>query len=65
VRGYEVDLAAIDTCGAARTMPVNGRVPVESRPDLIRSAHDNIFTSGTLGRYSKMLNSVLERRRDG
>jgi NADH-quinone oxidoreductase subunit G len=65
VRGYEVDLAAIDTGGAARTMPVNGRVPVESRPDLIRSAHDNLFTSGTLGRYSKMLNSVLERRRDG
>jgi len=65
VRGYDVDLAVIDTGGAARTMPVNGRVPVESRPDLIRSAHDNLFTSGTLGRYSKMLNSVLERRRDG
>jgi len=65
VRGYEIDLAAIDTGGAARTMPVNGRVPVESRPDLIRSAHDNLFTSGTLGRYSRMLNSVLERRRDG
>jgi NADH-quinone oxidoreductase subunit G len=65
VRGYEIDLAAIDTSGAARTMPVNGRVPVESRPDLIHSAHDNLFTSGTLGRYSRMLNSVLERRRDG
>jgi NADH-quinone oxidoreductase subunit G len=65
VRGYEIDLAAIDTGGAARTMPVNGRVPVESRPDLIHSAHDNLFTSGTLGRYSRMLNSVLERRRDG
>jgi len=64
VRGYEIDLAAIDTGGAARTMPVNGRVPVDSRPDLIHSAHDNLFTSGTLGRYSKMLNSVLERRRD-
>jgi NADH-quinone oxidoreductase subunit G len=64
VRGYDVDLAAIDAGGAARTMPVNGRVPVESRPDLIRSAHDDLFTSGTLGRYSKMLNSVLERRLD-
>src|SRR5215467_1497173 len=61
VRGYKVDLAAIDAGGVARTMPVNGRVTVESRPDLIRSAHDNLFTSGTLGRYSKMLNSVLER----
>ena len=28
----------------------------------MRSAHDNLFTSGTLGRYSKVLNSVLEKR---
>jgi NADH-quinone oxidoreductase subunit G len=62
VRGYDVSLPTIDAGGAAQTMPVNGRVPVESRPDLIRSAHDDLFTSGTLGRYSKMLNSVLERR---
>jgi len=62
VRGYDVPLATIDTGGAAQTMPVNGRIPVEARPDLIRSAHDDLFTSGTLGRYSKMLNSVLERR---
>ncbi len=62
VRGYDVPVAAIATGGAAQTMPVNGRIPVESRPDLIHSAHDDLFTSGTLGRYSKMLNSVLERR---
>jgi NADH-quinone oxidoreductase subunit G len=62
VRGYNVAVATIATGGAAQTMPVNGRIPVESRPDLIHSAHDNLFTSGTLGRYSKMLNSVLERR---
>jgi hypothetical protein len=36
------------------------RVPVERQPRLIRSAHDNLFTSGTLGRYSRVLNSVLE-----
>ena len=35
---------------------------VESRPDLVWSAHDNLFTSGTLGRYSKILNSVIEKR---
>ena len=39
---------------------MNGRVPVSSRPELIQSARDTLFTSGTLGRYSKMLNSVLE-----
>jgi NADH-quinone oxidoreductase subunit G len=50
----------IATGGAAQTSPVNGRVPVESRPDLIHSAGNTLFTSGTLGRYSKMLNTVME-----
>jgi NADH-quinone oxidoreductase subunit G len=62
VRGYDVPTAAIATGGAAQTTPVNGRVAVEFHADLIHSAHDDLFTSGTLGRYSKMLNSVLERR---
>jgi hypothetical protein len=39
---------------------VNGRIPVESRPDLVHSDHNGLFTSGTLGRYSKVLNSVVE-----
>jgi NADH-quinone oxidoreductase subunit G len=30
------------------------------RPGLIRSAGDTLYTSGTLGRYSKMLNAVRE-----
>ncbi len=60
IRGYNVPLPVIATGGAAQTSPVNGRVPVESRPDLIQSARDTLFTSGSLGRYSKMLNSVLE-----
>jgi len=64
VRGYNIPLAAIVTGGAAQTMPVNGRIGIESRAHLIRSAHNNLFTSGTLGRYSKMLNSVLESRLD-
>jgi NADH-quinone oxidoreductase subunit G len=59
VKGYDIPLALV-TIGAQQTMPVNGRVGVESRPDLIRSAHENLFTSGTLGRYSKILNSVIE-----
>jgi NADH-quinone oxidoreductase subunit G len=31
-------------------------------PALIVPAHDNLFTSGTLGRYSKALNSVIENQ---
>jgi NADH-quinone oxidoreductase subunit G len=31
-------------------------------PSLIVPAHDDLFTSGTLGRYSKILNTVVEHR---
>ena len=61
VNGYDIPFALVSV-GAQQTLPVNGRVNVESRPDLIWSSHDNLFTSGTLGRYSKILNSVIEKR---
>ena len=60
VRGYNVALPVIATGGAAQTTPVNGGIPVSVRPELIRSAGDTLFTSGTLGRYSKMLQGVME-----
>jgi NADH-quinone oxidoreductase subunit G len=60
VRGYNIPLPVIVTGGAAQTAPVNGRVPVSARPDLIQSARDTLYTSGSLGRYSKSLNSVIE-----
>jgi NADH-quinone oxidoreductase subunit G len=60
VHGYNIPLLGIATGGAAQTTPVNGRVNVSARPELIQSARDSLFTSGTLGRYSKTLNSVLE-----
>jgi NADH-quinone oxidoreductase subunit G len=62
VRGYEVPAPVLATGGAAQTMPVNGRVDVESRARLVKSDHNGLFESGTLGRYSKVLNSVLESR---
>jgi NADH-quinone oxidoreductase subunit G len=63
VRGYNVPLPVLKTGGAVQSMPVNGRVGVTSRPDLIQSAHDTLFTSGTLGRYSEKLNAVMEHDR--
>ncbi len=60
VRGYNVALPIIASGGAAQTVPLNGRVPVASRPELIQSARDTLFTSGSLGRYSKALSSVKE-----
>jgi NADH-quinone oxidoreductase subunit G len=60
VHGYDVPLLVLETGGAAPTAPVNGRVLFQAKPELIRSAGNTLFTSGTLGRYSQMLNSVME-----
>jgi NADH-quinone oxidoreductase subunit G len=60
VRGYDVALPVLMSGGAPQSDPVNGRVAVESIPELISSARDTLFTSGTLGRYSRVLRSVLE-----
>ncbi|HYP15401.1 MAG TPA: NADH-quinone oxidoreductase subunit NuoG [Bryobacteraceae bacterium] len=61
VRGYNVPLPVLQTGGAAQTVPVNGRVSSAPVPELIRSSRDTLFTSGSLGRFSKALNAVLER----
>ena len=61
VRGYDVPAPAL-AFGAAQTRPVNGRPSSETRPELVRSEHNGLFDSGTLGRYSRVLNSVLEKR---
>jgi NADH-quinone oxidoreductase subunit G len=42
----------------------NARIPVENRPDLAHSDHNGLFASGTLGRYSRVLSSVMESRLD-
>jgi NADH-quinone oxidoreductase subunit G len=61
VRGYDaLPFGVIETGGAAATAPVNGLVQFTSRPELIRPAGNTLFTSGTLGRYSAMLNTVIE-----
>ena len=60
VHGYNIPLPNIVSGGAAQTAPVNGRVPVSARTELIQSARDTLFTSGSLGRYSKTLSNVLE-----
>src|SRR5262249_43842276 len=52
VHGYNI---ADPLIVAAQTAPVNGRVAISGRVEPIRSSRDNLFTSGTLGRYSKVL----------
>jgi NADH-quinone oxidoreductase subunit G len=58
VHGYDVPLPVVDTGGAAPTLPLNGRVA--ALPGAIQSAGDTLFTSGSLSRYSKILNAVIE-----
>ena len=58
VHGYDVPLPVVDTGGAAPTVPLNGRVP--ALPGAIQSAGDTLFTSGSMSRYSKILNAVIE-----
>ncbi len=58
VRGYNVPLPVLATGGAAVTVPLNGHVA--TLPGSIQSANDTLFTSGTLSRYSKILNEVME-----
>jgi len=60
VHGYNVPLPVIVTGGAAVSNPVNGRVPAAPAPELIDSADNTLFTTGTLTKYSKVLNEVLE-----
>jgi NADH-quinone oxidoreductase subunit G len=60
VRGYKLPFGVVETGGAAATAPLNGRVEFQSSPELIRSAGNTLFTSGTLGQFSKMLSSVIE-----
>jgi NADH-quinone oxidoreductase subunit G len=60
VHGYNVPLAVIETGGAAHTAPLNGQLQFRPAPEQVRSANNTLFTSGTLGRFSNMLNSVLE-----
>jgi NADH-quinone oxidoreductase subunit G len=62
VRGYDIPMPAIAAGGAAQTVPFAVGPGVELRPDLVHSDHNGLFASGTLGRYSKVLNSVVENR---
>jgi NADH-quinone oxidoreductase subunit G len=62
VPGYGVSRRNLLAGGEEHTAAVeNGIGVVENRPELIVPSNDTLFTSGTLGRYSNTLNSVMER----
>jgi NADH-quinone oxidoreductase subunit G len=63
VPGYDVEPAGLLTGGAEAThvhVAKNGHAPYDVPVGLIRSAHDTLFTSGTLGRFCTMMESLPE-----
>ncbi len=60
VRGYNVPLPVLATGGAAQAAVLNGNVPVDAQPEQVRPSGDTLFTSGTLGKYSKRLAQLME-----
>jgi NADH-quinone oxidoreductase subunit G len=63
VPGYNVQLAGLLTGGAEPTSSQfsrNGHAPYDVPVQLIRSANDTLFTSGSLGRFCTMMQSLPE-----
>jgi NADH-quinone oxidoreductase subunit G len=63
VPGYDVQAAGLLTGGAEPThvqVAKNGHAPYDVPAGLIRSAQDTLFTSGTLGRFCTMMESLPE-----
>jgi len=59
VPGYDVSRINLLAGNSERTTLANGGGAIP-KADSIAPANDNLFTSGTLGRYSRALQSVLE-----
>jgi NADH-quinone oxidoreductase subunit G len=63
VPGYNVPPAGLLTGGAEPVRPQftrNGHAAYDVPAQLIRPANDNLFTSGTLGRFCTMMQSLPE-----
>ncbi len=64
VPGYDVSRLDL-VMGNAQHVSLAGSGRGQSaHPELIVPSNDSLFSSGTLGRYSNVLNSVIERRKD-
>jgi NADH-quinone oxidoreductase subunit G len=60
VPGYDVSRVNLLAGNSEHTTLEKSGSGAAQKPELIVPANDNLFTSGTLGRYSRALNSVLE-----
>ncbi len=63
VPGYDISRLELVAGNDQRTKLVNIQpAGIESHPELVVPANDTLFSSGTLGRYSNTMNSVMEAR---
>jgi NADH-quinone oxidoreductase subunit G len=62
VPGYDVSRINLLAGNDQHTTLSNSGPGAVAEPELIVPANDDLFTSGTLGRFSKALNSVMENR---
>jgi NADH-quinone oxidoreductase subunit G len=58
--GYDISRANLLSGNSEHTSLSEAGASVAHKPELISPANDNLFTSGTLGRYSRALKSVIE-----
>jgi NADH-quinone oxidoreductase subunit G len=62
VAGYDVSRVNLLAGSDQHLEIADGGASLVQKPDLIAPANDDLFSSGTLGRYSKTLNSVFENK---
>ena len=60
VPGYDISRANLLAGNSEHTSLTNSGASAAHKADSIAPAHDTLFTSGTLGRYSRTLKSVME-----
>jgi NADH-quinone oxidoreductase subunit G len=60
VPGYEVSRMNLLAGNSQHTSLSKSGPAAARKPESIIPANDNLFTSGTLGRYSRTLKSVME-----
>jgi NADH-quinone oxidoreductase subunit G len=60
VPGYDVSRANLLAGNSEHTLLAKSGPGAAHKPELISPANDSLFTSGTLGRYSRALQSVIE-----
>jgi len=64
VPGYDFNRLSLFVGSDVRTNAIGKGLGTQQDPKLIKPAHNSLFESGTFGRYSQILASVMEKHRN-